>query len=60
MIEIFQGQGLAAQGFFGSTSISDANVILNTEVLSSYLPKGNTIAGEVELNLEMLSFQRAT
>lgn len=53
----FHGQGLAAQSLLGDSSIFDANVILNTEMLTPYLPKGNTVTGDVEINIESLQFR---
>ncbi|NOQ93426.1 MAG: type II secretion system protein GspN [Methylophaga sp.] len=53
-----QGQGLAAQSAFGDTSISDANLTLNTEVLNRYLPKGNKLAGNIDIKIDSVSFNQ--
>lgn len=53
-----QGQGQAAQGMFGNGSISDANVTLNTDILNRYLPKGNKLAGNVDLKIDSISFSQ--
>lgn len=53
-----QGKGAAAQSIFGDASISNAKIKLNTEILNSYLPKGNTVSGDVDVNIDSLLFQQ--
>jgi len=51
------GQGFAAQSLLRIGSITDANLTLNTEILTPYLPKGNTVTGDIEVNIKSLHFQ---
>ena len=53
--EKISGQGKVSTNVFGQHQISKAKIQINTKNVSKYLPKGNSITGDIELDIASIT-----
>jgi len=50
------GKGVLAMNLLQERVFSDVDLVVNGKVISPYLPKGNSLSGDIELDIELVKF----
>jgi len=53
-----KGRGTVARSLLGELLVSDTHLTFNSELLNPYLPKGNTLTGNIDVDVESISFDQ--